>query len=120
MGVQVVPEHVQTQLSPNGFTRDGFEFAGWNTKADGTGTSFQDGELLVDLADPDETVTLFAQWSALPPREAPAGNDPSGASTAPTPGTGDPLARTAGACTFLLAAATATLALAGRRKRAGR
>ena len=120
MGVQVVPEHVQTQLSPNGFTRDGFEFVGWNTKADGTGTSFQDGELLVDLADPNETVTLYAQWSALPPREAPAGNDPSGASTTPTPGTGDPLARTAGACTLLLAAATPTLALAGRRKRAGR
>lgn len=118
MGVQVVPEHVQTQLSPNGFTRDGFEFAGWNTKSDGTGTPFQDGELLVDLAGPNETVTLYAQWSALPPREAPAGNDPSGAS--PTPGTGDPLARTAGACTLLLAAATATLALAGRRKRAGR
>ena len=45
------------------FLRKGYAFAGWNTKADGTGTAYQAG---VDVAYPAEgdTLTLYAQWEA--------------------------------------------------------
>ena len=45
------------------FLRKGYAFAGWNTKADGTGTAYQAG---ADVAYPAEgdTLTLYAQWEA--------------------------------------------------------
>jgi uncharacterized protein (TIGR02145 family)/uncharacterized repeat protein (TIGR02543 family) len=43
-------------------TRTNFQFAGWNTKADGTGTSYAAGALdTVGLAN----VTLYAKWASL-------------------------------------------------------
>lgn len=47
-----------TALSSNSFTRSGFRFVGWNTQADGQGTSYADGEIFPFEAD----TTLFAQW----------------------------------------------------------
>lgn len=45
------------------FLRKGHTFAGWNTKADGTGTAYQAG---ADVAYPAEgdTLTLYARWEA--------------------------------------------------------
>lgn len=45
------------------FLRKGHTFAGWNTKADGTGTAYKAG---ADVAYPAEgqTLTLYAQWEA--------------------------------------------------------
>ena len=45
------------------FLRKGYAFAGWNTKADGTGTAYQAG---ADVAYPAEgdTLTLYARWEA--------------------------------------------------------
>lgn len=45
------------------FLRKGHTFAGWNTKADGTGVAYQAG---ADVAYPAEgdTLTLYAQWEA--------------------------------------------------------
>ena len=51
------------RLTRNSFTRPNFHFVGWNTKADGTGTSFSDYEQVTDLADVDESVVLYAQWA---------------------------------------------------------
>ncbi len=50
----------KARLTPNAFTRDGYEFAGWNTKSDGSGTVYKDGDSyrFVDT----KTVTLYAQW----------------------------------------------------------
>ena len=45
-----------------GVTRTGFTFAGWNTAANGSGTSYQAGNDLTVTAD----VTLYAQWTPLP------------------------------------------------------
>ncbi len=44
-------------------TRDAYLFAGWNSKADGTGTGYQPG----DPYTADEDVTLYAQWRREPP-----------------------------------------------------
>ena len=50
-------------LNANGFTRTGYVFTGWNTAADGSGTSYADGaDYTVTPATGDTTVTLYAQW----------------------------------------------------------
>lgn len=45
------------------FLRKGYAFAGWNTKADGTGVAYKAG---ADVSYPAEgqTLTLYAQWEA--------------------------------------------------------
>ena len=54
-------------LNANGFTRSGYVFTGWNTAADGSGTSYTDGaDYTVTPATDDATVTLYAQWEQLP------------------------------------------------------
>ena len=54
-------------LTTNGFTRTGYAFTGWNTAADGSGTSYADGaDYTVTPATGDATVTLYAQWEELP------------------------------------------------------
>ena len=49
------------ELKLNTFTRSGYIFTGWNTKADGTGDSYSDGWLFLD-GDLTEDITLYAQW----------------------------------------------------------
>ncbi len=50
-------------LLPNGYTRDGYDFDGWNTKKDGTGNSYADGQEVSNLTEKDmDTVILYAQW----------------------------------------------------------
>lgn len=46
------------------FLRKGYAFAGWNTKANGTGTAYQAG---ADVAYPAEgdTLTLYARWRPI-------------------------------------------------------
>ena len=57
-------ELVQLEAA-NLFTRPDYEFTGWNTKADGSGTSFAAGSnARVDDVDEDENV-LYAQWKQL-------------------------------------------------------
>lgn len=54
-------------LNANGFTRTGYAFTGWNTATDGSGTSYADGaNYTVTPATGNTTVTLYAQWEALP------------------------------------------------------
>ena len=50
------------QLSSNTFTREGYTFTGWNTKADGKGTGYADGATVKFDAD----TTLYAQWTQNP------------------------------------------------------
>ena len=45
-------------LTANAFTRTGYIFTGWNTKADGAGTSYSDKQSIT----PTENLTLYAQW----------------------------------------------------------
>ena len=54
-------------LTANSFTRDGYNFAGWNTQADGNGTSYADGATVKNLSTTNgATVTLYAQWTPAP------------------------------------------------------
>lgn len=48
-------------LRSNGFTRTGYTFTGWNTKADGTGTSYAAGASYSTNA----AMTLYAQWELI-------------------------------------------------------
>ncbi|MDR1013888.1 MAG: InlB B-repeat-containing protein [Coriobacteriales bacterium] len=44
-------------------SRDGYDFLGWNTRPNGSGTAHRPGSRLVL----DDTVTLYAQWAPVPP-----------------------------------------------------
>ncbi len=52
-------------LNPNSFTRTNYIFAGWNTAANGSGTSYTDGQSVSNLAAAGGTITLYAQWQQL-------------------------------------------------------
>ena len=59
-------------LTANSYSRTGYTFTGWNTKADGTGTTYADKASVKNLSSAkDAKVTLYAQWSAnpVPPTE---------------------------------------------------
>ena len=57
---------VEYLLDANNYKRTGYIFAGWNTKADGSGTSYADASTVKSLTAADgETVTLYAQWSPI-------------------------------------------------------
>ena len=57
--VQKVAPSTATPLLSNPFTREGYNFTGWTTEANGTGTSYADGAKITLTAD----TTLYAQWS---------------------------------------------------------
>lgn len=53
-------------LTNNQFTRTDHEFVGWNTVANGTGDSYENGQSVSNLTtNPNGSVTLYAQWAAL-------------------------------------------------------
>jgi uncharacterized repeat protein (TIGR02543 family) len=58
--IQWVPTSTSKALNANTFTRTGYTFAGWTAAADGTGTSYTDGQS-VSISSP---LTVFAKWTA--------------------------------------------------------
>ena len=46
------------------FTKSGYDFVCWNTKPDGTGTNYNAGARVRDLAKEDEWFELYAQWGS--------------------------------------------------------
>ena len=57
--------NVAKALTANGFARTGYTFNGWNTKADGTGTSYANSASVINLTSTNgATVTLYAKWTA--------------------------------------------------------
>ena len=75
-------------VSENGFAVAGFRFVGWNTEADGSGTTYEAGQI-ENLAAGD--YTLYAQWERVGGPTDPVGPEKPGPSV--TPGT-DPISRT--------------------------
>lgn len=53
-----------TVAGPGDLVKSGSTFAGWNTAANGTGTSYDSGAL---VSMPARQLDLFAQWNAPPP-----------------------------------------------------
>ena len=57
----------RTLIVPN-YSRTGYGFAGWNTKADGTGTTYGPNQIItmdssfISLADNSRNITLYAKW----------------------------------------------------------
>ena len=50
-------------LTANGFTRTGYQFVSWNTKADGTGTPYSDKQTIRNLSAVNGAkITLYAVW----------------------------------------------------------
>ena len=58
MSAQTFEQNVSQALAANTFTRDGYVFTGWNTKADGSGT-FYTNKQIITLT---QEMTLYAQW----------------------------------------------------------
>ena len=63
MSNQAMTYGTAKNLTSNAFTRTGYTFAGWNTKADGTGTNYSNGQSVNNLAT-SGTVNLYAKWTA--------------------------------------------------------
>jgi len=67
-------EHVtETEVTADKPARKGYSFVGWNTAADGSGTSYEAGAK-VELSAP---VTLYAQWKKDEPAPKPSDTKPS-------------------------------------------
>ncbi|CAK7021313.1 MAG: hypothetical protein EUB_02143 [Eubacterium sp.] len=64
------PEQAMTydtaaHLTANGYTKTGYSFTGWNTQPDGGGTTYMDGQNVINLTVTEgEEVSLYAQWRA--------------------------------------------------------
>ena len=55
---------VAQTLRTNGYLRTGYNFVGWNTAPDGSGTSFDDNESVENLSTTNNgSVVLYAQWT---------------------------------------------------------
>ena len=53
-------------LTDNAFTRNGYTYEGWNTKADGTGTAYTNKQSVKNLtATNGGTAVLYAQWKPI-------------------------------------------------------
>lgn len=57
---QNIVTNTNSKLAPNRFERAGYNFAGWNTRADGLGDSYSEGDAKPHSRD----ITLYAQWKA--------------------------------------------------------
>ena len=63
-GVSVCQYGKTYTLTKNKFKRTGYVFEGWNTKKNGKGDFYEDGEDIRNItAKNGKTVTLYAQWS---------------------------------------------------------
>ena len=66
MASQAFARNVPQALSANAYVREGHVFTGWNTRADGSGTAYTDGQRVSNLAAEGGVLTLYAQWLQLP------------------------------------------------------
>lgn len=62
MSMQSIQEDASTSLIANKYSREHYSFAGWNTKANGSGDAYKDGEAVKNLAGSASMITLYAQW----------------------------------------------------------
>lgn len=56
------PVNVDSNLPANTYTKTGYEFKGWNTKPDGSGTEYTNKDAVNNLAKNGQAITLYAMW----------------------------------------------------------
>ena len=66
MAPQTVTAGDTITLNANSFTRSGYTFSGWNTAANGSGTSYANRASV----SPNANLTLYAQWTPITPSAA--------------------------------------------------
>ena len=112
MAKQEVPAGQTVKLSANAFTRSGYTFNGWNTQADGKGTSYKDK---ADIK-PSANMILYAQWTKTSSSTSGAQSKTATATKASTlPKTGDPAATSS--MLAMAVAGAAALGIGASRKR---
>ena len=58
-----IPYSTSKSLTLNSYKKRGYDFIGWNTQSDGTGTKYNDGESIYNSNESDgEILNLYAQW----------------------------------------------------------
>lgn len=63
MSDQKIYYNRERNLTANTYKYAGYDFIGWNTKADGTGTAYSNMQAVKNLFSTDgSTITLYAQW----------------------------------------------------------
>lgn len=68
MDDQVTTYDKVENLSKNKYTKEGYFFDTWNTKADGSGINYRDGTPISNLATGEtgnDTITLYARWRPI-------------------------------------------------------
>ena len=64
-GTTAVSTHTYDTASPLGYSLIGWTFSGWNTRADGQGTAYTDGQNVSTLVSENNgSITLYAVWTA--------------------------------------------------------
>lgn len=83
-------------VAENGFSREGWRFAGWNTEPDGSGTAYDPAD---PLTLPQGATTLYAQWEKVetPAAAAPTTTSEPAAETSVAAPTKAPLPQTSDA-----------------------
>lgn len=66
MPVQFIEIDVSTKLNSCKFEKTGYDFVGWATEPNGP-VVYSDEEEVLNLAEENETITLYAVWSPKPP-----------------------------------------------------
>lgn len=62
MSNQTVDYNTATNIKANTFTKEGYNFVGWATNGNGTGTRYSDEDSITLT----ENITLYAQWLSIP------------------------------------------------------
>jgi len=77
MASQTILYDAEVALSKNTFSRSGYNFVAWNTKADGSGESYTDKQTVKNLTtEQNGVVTLYAQWQEVGNQNADSGDEP--------------------------------------------
>lgn len=63
MELSVHPVGMSQKLNPCTFTKTGYSLSGWCTNEDLSGTMYHPDAGYADLAQPGQTITLYAQWT---------------------------------------------------------
>jgi len=91
-----------TTLAANKFTRSGYTFTGWNTRADGKGTAYKDKATVKPKGD----MKLYAQWK----KSTTGSSRRATSSRSATPRTGDPTSYVPAAAVAVAGAALSAVA----------